>query len=109
MSLAVSFTKTERGNEIVVRDDGLGIDPVKVMKRAIELGIAAPEEMQNVSVPSCIKYLMHPKFSSTEEANLVSGRGVGLTLVRRILAERKGRISVKSQTGRFCQFHILLP
>jgi len=109
LALNVNLSETHRGYELIVRDDGKGIDEKSVFKRAVELGLAQEEEIGSATFTSCLKYLFHSGFSNETEASLDAGRGVGLPLVRTILKESKGKISVTSQKESYCQFHIILP
>ena len=109
LTLQLKVNQTDAGYELLVRDDGKGIDERAVIDRAVDLGLADKDAVNEPSLSDCLKYLFHPSFSSASEVGLDAGRGVGLSLVRKILKKHQGKISVKSKKGQFCQFRVLLP
>lgn len=82
---------------VEVRDDGRGIDPAQILARARELGLGLPDP----SAPreEILEILFTPGFSTRSEANLVSGRGVGLDVVRERLAALGGSVGIDSRPG----------
>lgn len=82
-----------------VADDGRGLDPVRIRGRAVELGLLAPAERAGPA--ELAELLFAPGFSTTREADEVSGRGVGLDVVRRRVSELGGlaRVVVGVPTG----------
>ena len=92
---------------IEVADDGRGIDPQKVLARASVLGLPPPED---ASIPDEIYELMfHPGFSTAEEITELSGRGVGLDVVRQNIESLRGTVEVESVLDRGTTFRINLP
>ena len=108
MQLDINVAKTYRGYELTVRDDGKGIDERHVIARAQELNLIEGDA-KDLSLASCINYLFDPSFSSQKEASLDAGRGVGLSLVKKILAKYHGKIFVKSERNKSTQFHLIFP
>jgi two-component system chemotaxis sensor kinase CheA len=93
--------------EIVVSDDGRGINRPRVKAKALELGlIGAGQELSDERVQELI---FAPGFSTAEKLNELSGRGVGLDVVRRNVGELNGAIKVESEPGRGARFIIRLP
>jgi len=94
--------------EIVVGDDGRGINRQRVRAKALELGLigAGQESLSDERVQELI---FAPGFSTAEEANELSGRGVGLDVVRKNVGELNGAIKVESEPGRGTRFIIRLP
>lgn len=93
---------------IVVQDDGRGIDTDAVRRRAIERGIvdADAPPMQN---EECHELLFAPGFSTADRVSDISGRGVGMDVVRKNIESIRGRIHVESEFGRGTTFTIRIP
>ena len=71
------------GNVIItVRDDGAGIDPVRVARKAAERGLIAPELIDTIDAKGAAELLFHPGFSTSDVTSDISGRGVGMDAVR---------------------------
>ena len=99
------------GNNVVieVRDDGNGIDTEAVKKKAIEKGIVTPEQAENMSEKESIDLLFHAGFSTSEVVSDVSGRGVGLDVVKSKIEALSGEVEVKSKLGVGSSWIIRLP
>ena len=99
------------GNNVVieVRDDGNGIDTEKVKKKAIEKGVITQEQSETMSEKDIIDLLFRPSFSTAEKISDVSGRGVGLDVVKSKIEALGGDIEVKSTYGEGSAFIIRLP
>ena len=93
--------------EIVVGDDGRGINRDKVRAKAIELGLAGPNE--TLSEERIQDLIFSAGFSTAEKASELSGRGVGLDVVRKNVGDVNGSIKVESAPGRGARFIIRLP
>ncbi len=92
---------------IEVRDDGKGIDPVAIRKKAEEKGLVRPEDV--LSEEATIKLIFEPGFSTKAEISEFSGRGVGLDVVRTNIADMKGELQIESEIGKGTSFRIYLP
>ncbi|HEU4521503.1 MAG TPA: chemotaxis protein CheA [Thermoanaerobaculia bacterium] len=105
----ITLTAYQQGNSVVldVRDDGRGIDPAKVRKVAIERGLIGKGE--TVDQARAHELLFTPGFSTAATVSSISGRGVGLDVVKRNLQELKGSIEVISEPGAGTTFRIMLP
>ena len=99
------------GNNVVieVRDDGNGIDTEAVKKKAIEKGIVTPEQAENMSEKESIDLLFHAGFSTSDVVSDVSGRGVGLDVVKSKIEALSGEVEVKSKLGVGSSWIIRLP
>jgi len=93
--------------EIVVADDGRGINRERILAKAIERGLVAAGE--SVSDERIQEFIFAPGFSTAEKLNELSGRGVGLDVVRKNVASLNGTIKVESEPGRGTRFVIRLP
>ena len=94
---------------IEVRDDGGGINIEKVKNKAISSGTITPEQAENMTDKEVIDLLFRPSFSTAEKITDVSGRGVGLDVVKTKIEELGGNIECKSVLGEGSSFIIRLP
>ncbi len=94
---------------IEVRDDGAGIDIEKVKNKAIEKGTITPEQAETMSDKEVIDLLFKPSFSTAEKITDVSGRGVGLDVVKTKIEGLGGNIECKTELGEGSCFTIHLP
>lgn len=99
------------GNNVVieVRDDGNGIDTEAVRNKAIEKGVITPEQAENMSEKDSIDLLFHAGFSTAKVVSDVSGRGVGLDVVKSKIEALSGEVEVKSKLGEGSSWIIRLP
>ena len=99
------------GNNVVieVRDDGNGIDVEKVKRKAIERGTITEEQAENMADKDIIDLLFLPSFSTAKEVTDVSGRGVGLDVVKSKIESLSGEVEVKTKLGVGSTFTIRLP
>jgi chemotaxis protein histidine kinase CheA/DNA-binding response OmpR family regulator len=100
-----------QGNQtvITVRDDGAGINPEIVKKKAVEKNLISWAASQNLSEQQVYELLFHPGFSTKDEADDFAGRGVGMDVVNTDLKKIRGSVSTESQLGRGTTFTIRLP
>ena len=101
----------QEGNNVVieVRDDGNGIDVEAVRNKAIERGTITPEQAESMSEKEIINLLFLPSFSTAKQVSDVSGRGVGLDVVRSKIESLSGEVEVKSKLGVGSTWIIRLP
>lgn len=99
------------GNNVIieVRDDGNGIDVEAVKKKAIERGTITPEQAENMADKDVIALLFLPSFSTAKKVSDVSGRGVGLDVVKSKIESLSGEVEVKTKLGEGSTFIIRLP
>ena len=99
------------GNNVVieVRDDGNGIDTEAVRNKAIDRGIITPEQAENMSEKESIDLLFNAGFSTAKVVSDISGRGVGLDVVRSKIEALSGEVEVKSKLGEGSSWIIRLP
>ena len=99
------------GNNVVieVRDDGRGIDTEKVKNSALKKGTITPEQAENMTDKEIIDLLFRPAFSTAEKVSDVSGRGVGLDVVKTKIENLGGDIEVSTKKGEGSVFSIRLP
>lgn len=99
------------GNNVVIEvgDDGNGIDVEKVRAKAIERGTVTPEQAVNMTDKEIIDLLFLPSFSTAKEVTDVSGRGVGLDVVKSKIEMLGGEVEVKTKLGEGSTWIIRLP
>jgi two-component system chemotaxis sensor kinase CheA len=107
----IELTAERRENRIVltVRDDGAGIDLEAVRAAAVRRGLLAAEAAQTLGREELVRLLFTPGFSTREQVTALSGRGVGLDVVRREVERLGGAIAVHTEPGRGTAFAIELP
>jgi two-component system chemotaxis sensor kinase CheA len=105
----VRLLADHRGGRIVVEvsDDGGGIDPERVLKKARERGLVSADAV--LSEDEINNLIFMPGFSTAETISDISGRGVGMDVVRRNIQDVGGRISIKSERGRGMTLTLALP
>ncbi len=98
-----------QGSNIVVelQDDGRGIDPDRIYKKAVEKGVIAPGAV--LTRDETLALIFAPGFSTAEKVTAVSGRGVGMDVVKRNIDKLRGKIEITSEVGRGSTFKIRLP
>lgn len=101
----------QEGNNVVieVRDDGNGIDTEKVKAKAVEKGTITQEQADTMTDKEAIDLLFRPSFSTAEKVTDVSGRGVGLDVVKSKIEALGGDVEVKTKYGEGSTFSIRLP
>jgi two-component system chemotaxis sensor kinase CheA len=98
------------GNVVIeVRDDGRGINPVKVAQKAAERGLIPAEAVEATDMAKAIELLFHPGFSTAEVTSDISGRGVGMDAVRTTIRELGGEVVMTSEQGEGTVAQIRLP
>ena len=101
----------QEGNNVIIEvgDDGGGINTDKVRDKAVERGLVTPEEAENLSQKEIIDFLFMPSFSMAKQITDISGRGVGLDVVKSNIEALGGDVSVKSVLGEGSTFTVRLP
>jgi two-component system chemotaxis sensor kinase CheA len=94
---------------IEVADDGRGIDPRRVRESAVRKGLLSPEAAARLSDEEAINLIFAPGFSTAERVTDVSGRGVGMDVVRTNIEKIGGSVRVQTQVGAGTTFVITLP
>lgn len=94
---------------ITVRDDGQGIDPQRIRQKLISSNLMPAEQVQTLSLNELYDCLFAPGFSTADQVTALSGRGVGLDVVRTNLQQIRGTIRVDSQLGLGTVFTLKLP
>ena len=94
---------------VTISDDGSGIDPDRVLRKAIEKGLVSRERAANLSMREVFDFIFLPGFSTVENATNLSGRGVGMDVVRSNLKKLNGSIELESKLGEGTCVRLHLP
>ncbi len=107
--ISIQAYQQERWTVIAVSDDGKGLDFEKIGDRALELDLLAPEQAQSITEDKLIDLLFTPGFSTASQLSDLSGRGIGLDVVRTQIEALQGTITVRSQAGQGTTFLLQIP
>jgi two-component system, chemotaxis family, sensor kinase CheA len=101
----------QQGSRIVIRvtDDGKGIDPERVRRKAVERGLIKEEESLQLSKEEILKFIFRAGFSTADVVTETSGRGVGMDVVRTNVMRLGGSIHLDSEVGRGTIFTMQMP
>lgn len=104
----IELSASTAGDSVIiqVKDDGKGINPNAIVQRARKLGLEVPQVLDNQAI---LNLLCSPGFSTRDDADRASGRGMGMTVVDGIVRELGGNLTLNSDEGRGTQFTIRLP
>ncbi|NJR14494.1 MAG: hybrid sensor histidine kinase/response regulator [Calothrix sp. CSU_2_0] len=107
----ISVRAFHQGNQTVisVSDDGAGIDPEQVKRKALKVGLITPEQVKKMSRIEVYELLFQPNFSTKDKADDLAGRGVGMDVVRTSISEIRGTINTDSTLNKGTNFTIRLP
>jgi two-component system, chemotaxis family, sensor kinase CheA len=107
----VSLDAYHKGDQVVIEvvDDGRGIDREKVIRAAIKRGLLKEEDRARLNESEAHSLLFTPGFSTADEVTEISGRGVGLDVVKAALDNLKGNIEIESEVGKGTTFRLMVP
>jgi len=107
----VRLTAEHREGQIMitVTDDGEGIDPEQIRRAAVQRGMLSEEEAARLSDDEAVTQIFRPGLSTAEQVTDVSGRGVGLDIVRTNIGRIGGSVTVESEVGWGTTFRVMLP
>jgi two-component system, chemotaxis family, sensor kinase CheA len=94
---------------IEIRDDGKGLDPAKIAQSAVAKGLVTAEQVKTMSEKEMMALILLPGLSTAEKVTDLSGRGVGMDVVKTNLNKLGGQISITSELGQGSTFSIKLP
>lgn len=101
----------QEGNNVVIKvgDDGNGIDTQAVKAKAIERGLVSADQAENMSQKEIVNFLFLPSFSMAKKITDISGRGVGLDVVKSGIEQLGGDVEVATELGKGTTFTVRLP
>jgi len=107
----VVLSAAHEGNQIVIsiKDDGRGIDPDRISRKAIDKGLVTEDQIAAMGASEVLDLIFLPGFSTKEQATDLSGRGVGMDVVRTNIRKLNGIIEIKNELGRGSEFILKLP
>lgn len=94
---------------IEIQDDGAGIDPARLRAKAMEKGLLSADRAEQMSDREAVRLIFHPGFSTAEKVSDVSGRGVGMDVVRTNIEKLGGNVDVDSEVGVGTNIRVTLP
>lgn len=94
---------------IEIQDDGKGIDHTFIRRKAIEKGLISKEAASHLSEMECIMFIFEPGFSSVDQVTAISGRGVGMDVVKKAIDAVGGNISLSTKVGEGTVIKLSLP
>ena len=105
------LSAAHEGNHIVIsiKDDGRGVDTERVSRKALERGLITQEQLAGMGQRDILELIFLPGFSTKEKATDLSGRGVGMDVVRTNIKKLNGIIEIKSEQGQGSEFILKLP
>lgn len=107
----INLSAGHEGNHVIieVQDDGAGMDPEKLKQKALEKGLLTPEEAHDMKTEDAYSLIFLPGFSTAQKISSVSGRGVGMDVVKTNITKLNGIIAVESEVGKGTKFTLKLP
>ncbi|WP_129125185.1 chemotaxis protein CheA [Geomonas oryzae] len=107
----VVLSAAHEGNQIVIsiKDDGRGINPDKIARKAIDKGLVSEEQVAAMGTREILDLIFLPGFSTKEQTTDLSGRGVGMDVVRTNIRKLNGIIEIKNELGHGSEFILKLP
>ena len=107
----IQLNAYHQGNNVVIEvsDDGRGIDRKRVVAKAIERGLIQRDEAAKLTEGEALNLIFHPGLSTAEEVTSVSGRGVGMDVVKSVLERLKGTVSIETEVGQGSTFYLKVP
>ncbi|MEN2985692.1 MAG: response regulator [Thermodesulfovibrionaceae bacterium] len=108
-NILIEAKKEGRNIVIRIKDDGKGIDFEKVKEIAIYKGLLNPNQAQSLTKEEILSYIFAPGFSTSEDVDFQSGRGMGLNIVKTAISKLKGTIEVSSELNRETIFTVKIP
>lgn len=100
----------EKDNVVLsISDDGRGIDTSKIKEKVIAKKLISKEAAEQLSDQEIIRYIFEPGFSSAEKVTEISGRGVGMDVVKRSVEGIGGQVLIDTELGKGTSFHLVLP
>ena len=103
----ICFDESDEELKILIKDDGRGIDPDKISKKALELGLISKNDLEKMSQNEIFDIIFMPTFSQREEVDELSGRGVGMDIVKNNLDRIGGTVSVTSEKGKGTEISLI--
>lgn len=107
----VKLRALHEGGHVLIQiiDDGKGLNISRIRQKIVEKGILEEEAANNLTIQQVTQYIFHPGFSTAEKVTAVSGRGVGMDVVKTNVEKIGGSIELSSEEGKGAKFSIKIP
>jgi two-component system chemotaxis sensor kinase CheA len=107
----VRLAAYHQGNQIVIEvaDDGRGIDRDRLVTKAVEKAILTQSEAGEMTEQAALDLIFHPGLSTADQVTSISGRGVGMDVVKTVLDRLKGTINIKTEEAKGTTFYLRVP
>lgn len=107
----VLLSAAQEGDHIrlSIQDDGAGMDAEVLRRKGVEKGIVDADTAERLTDQECFELILHPGFSTKEQISDISGRGVGMDVVKTAITKLSGTISIDSAQGEGTQINIKVP
>jgi len=107
----VTLDAYHQGNQIVIEitDDGRGIDRDRLAAKAVERGLLKPGDAAALGEADLNNLIFHPGLSTADQVTAISGRGVGMDVVKTVLEKLKGSVSIQTTPGKGTTFFLKVP
>ncbi len=107
----VELSARQEGDHILITiaDDGKGMSPEIIRNKAVEKGLITPDIANTLDEARCLELIMLPGFSTKDQISSVSGRGVGMDVVKTNIQKLNGTVNIHSEVGKGSTFSISLP
>jgi two-component system chemotaxis sensor kinase CheA len=107
----VTLDAYHQGNQIVIEvsDDGRGIDRDRLIAKAVDRGLIKPGDAAVLAEADINNLIFHPGLSTADQVTAISGRGVGMDVVKTVLEKLKGSVSIRSTAGKGTTFYLKVP
>mgnify|MGYP006293134041 CR=1 FL=1 len=107
----VLLSAAQEGDHIrlAIQDDGSGMDAEVLRRKGVEKGVVDPDSAERLTDQECFELILHPGFSTKDQISDISGRGVGMDVVKTAITKLSGTISIDSEMGEGTQINIKVP
>ncbi|MFN2381730.1 MAG: chemotaxis protein CheA [Guyparkeria sp.] len=107
----VLLSAAQEGDHIrlSIQDDGAGMDAEVLRRKGVEKGVVDPDTAERLTDQECFELILHPGFSTKDQISDISGRGVGMDVVKTAITKLSGTISIDSAEGEGTQINIKVP
>jgi two-component system chemotaxis sensor kinase CheA len=107
----VTLDAYHQGNQIVIEvsDDGRGLDRERLIAKAVDRGLIKPGDAAVLGETDINNLIFHPGLSTADQVTSISGRGVGMDVVKTVLEKLKGSVSIRTTAGKGTTFYLKVP
>jgi chemotaxis protein histidine kinase CheA/ActR/RegA family two-component response regulator len=106
-TIVLRFASVGSNVAISCKDDGKGFDLDGILRKAIHVGLVAPDAV--LTTEQTMRLILRPGFSTREEATHISGRGIGMSIVHKAVQDLRGTLDLQSSPGVGCEFNMAFP